>query len=449
MLHLITSSVPHISLLDIFARGGGGGSGSGDGDIVSIIALIGYFPAYYVSKFCNRLNLPKVVGYVTGGLAGTLVAIPLAFLSGGIGFIVFVGGAVGAWSGMNDLHARLRHNAKKSQAAMAVAASSDPAWQEAAIQTRIGQVFTAFQEDWSNFNTQRMQTYTTPVYLRHTYLMMKAIGQMNRQNLVGEPRLIQAIITDLQDHKSNEHDTFTTYIQAQANDQLIDRGDGKVIYADTSPFEEYWTFVRQGSDWVLSDIRQVSESLHMRDASLEAFAASNNMFYSPDWGWLLLPQRGQLFGKASFKNSDVNNHVIGEWQDLLVQLYTFVPAKTDSTQNYLIGQITLPKSYGGIIIKRRTFFDVITHAPKGYKKMSFEWPDFNKRYLVYATDVDQVTSFELLNPAFMAELYDMDLKVSIEVVDNVTYFYSKASNKDRRYEDMMKILVRAWRELKK
>jgi hypothetical protein len=67
---------------------------------------------------------------------------------------------------------------------------------------------------------------------------------------------------------------------------------------------------------------------------------------------------------------------------------------------------------------------------------------------VFATDMDKVTSFELLNPKFMADLYDKNLKVEIEVVDNVVYLYSKVGANEVRYADMLDILKQAFRELK-
>jgi hypothetical protein len=174
------------------------------------------------------------------------------------------------------------------------------------------------------------------------------------------------------------------------------------------------------------------------------FAQENGMFYSLDWGWLLLPKRGQLFSKSSFVNSDINNHVIGQWNGIIVQLYTYRPNKQTNV-NYQIAQITLPKSYGGILIKRK---GLLNFAPSGYQKVSYEWPDFNKRYAVFATDADKVTSFELLNPKFMADLYDRDLKVEIEVVDNIVYLYSKVGLQENHYPDMLEILRQAFRELK-
>lgn len=162
-----------------------------------------------------------------------------------------------------------------------------------------------------------------------------------------------------------------------------------------------------------------------------------------------MPTHGQLF-KNGFTN-DINNHVIGFWAgNLLVQLYTYGIKSGDNATHYMIGQITLPKSYGGILVERddNSIFKKRLFAPRGYKKVELEWGDFNKRYTIYATDENQVTSFELLNPSFMACLYDQDMKVDIEVVDNVVYLYSKLGKDEQRYVEMLEILKRSHKELK-
>nr|MBP7775385.1 DUF3137 domain-containing protein [Candidatus Saccharimonas sp.] len=87
-------------------------------------------------------------------------------------------------------------------------------------------------------------------------------------------------------------------------------------------------------------------------------------------------------------------------------------------------------------------------APKGYTKYEFEWPDFNKRYDVYATDADRLATFELLNPGFMAYLYDTDGNICIEVTDNIIYLYKNqkaATSAD--YQLMVTLMQKAYKEL--
>lgn len=459
-LHELTSVM---RLLPVFARaggggsgggGGGGGGGSGGGSGGGILA-IGYIPCHYVTGWCNR-HFDRLVAIIAGVLTAIVVTTLTAFVSGGLAFFVAIGAIIGIYSGLNDWLGRAVRGIKKSKKDLEVAASKDPVWQEETVKRRISTAFYQYQQDWSNFNVQNMQSYMTPEYYHHAWLMMTALYQMGRANVVANPVISSADVVQVKDAPLDDDDSFTVLIRARANDQLVDTRTKQVIYTDNSEFEELWQFQRKDSQWLLKGIGQSTANALLADPSLQRFAVNNGMFYSMDWGWLLLPQRGQLFGKANFKKSDINNHVIGTWNSQIVQLYTYIPVKgQNGSQNFLIGQITLPKSYGGIIVKRaaRGLGEMFRRTPRGYQKISFEWPDFNRRYDVYATDADKVTSFELLNPKFMADLYDKDLPVNIEVVDNTVYFYATAQAKgfmgnDQPYGQMLDVLVAAFKELR-
>src|SRR5690606_1094464 len=138
----------------------------------------------------------------------------------------------GVFAGVNNLHARVKRRAKASKQKLQFAASSDPAWQEASLKARIEQLYLAYQQDWSTFNLQRMQTYMAPRYFAHVNLMMKALYRMGRQNNVGEPKLLASDVVEVLDAAENSNDTFTAYIRGQANDQLIDASTREVIFTD-------------------------------------------------------------------------------------------------------------------------------------------------------------------------------------------------------------------------
>lgn len=438
------------STVTLFARGGGGGSGGG-GDGGSILILIGYLPAYFTTKTVNK-KLGTSPAYIAGSVVGLLVTMVMFVLSPGLGIITLFAAAFGVWQGTHDFMAKLLRKAKRAKKTLKHAASQDPYWQEANLEARVRQVFTEFQQDWSKFNLENMKNYLSPRYTTHIHLMMIALHQMGRRNEVTEPTIKQLQIVDAVDHADNEHDAFSVLIEASAHDTLIDTKTNETIFTDKSSFEELWHFDRENNSWMLEAIDQATADGMKKIPALESFAHERKMFYSLDWGWLLLPKRGQLFSKAQFGKSDINNHVIGAWGTIIVQLYTYIPSmKNAENNNYLIGQINLPKGYGGIIIKRKTKgLGWFQRKPRGYQKVSMEWPDFNKRYSVYATDVDQVTAFELLNPKFMADLYDKNLHVDIEVVDNLVYLFTKVAKGPRhdKYSSMLDILTQAHKELK-
>lgn len=443
----------HITLLtlqavDLIARAGGGGSSSGGSGGGGGIFALGYLASYYPTSYLNKRVSRRAALLV--GIAVTVLMLGGLFgLSPGIAIGMGVAGAVGVYSALHNMLGRMLNRAKKTKQQVDMAAATDPVWQEARIKERVSAVFQRYQYDWSNFDFDSMKTYLKPDYAEHMRLVLTALWQMGRRNVVSSPVMLSGEVIAATDADDDDHDYFEFYIQAQADDVLQDSKTGAVINRDTSTFEEIWQLDREGDDWFLQGIKQVTEAKQTLDPTLEAFAKTNGMYYSPDWGRLLLPQRGQLFGKAQLSRSDINNHVIGEWNGLIVQLYTYVPLPAlDRADNYLIAQINLPKSYGGIIVRRRSGFGLWRSKPNGYQELSLEWPDFNKRYQVLATDINLATSFELLNPGFMARLYDMDLKVDIEVVDNLVYLHSLVRGTGR-YPEMLTVLQMAYKELKR
>ena len=438
-----------LEIMPLLARAGGGGSssggGSGGGGIFALPAVV----AAGVAGFVRSKTGSKAAGVAVGMAGGT--AVSLLYLWGGtFAFIVamistVIGAFGGAWA---DKLGRFRKGSAAAQRSVQQAAASDAVWSPERLTEYAASIFGKFQHDWQQMNVASIRTYTTQRYANHISLMLYALQQMGRTNQMSNIRIKEIIITSAHDDANDQQDRVSFGILAQANDQLIDTTSGDVLTATTEEFGEQWNFMRHENTWLLDSIDQATEEESMLVRSLRQFAADNRMYFSPDWGNLLLPTRGQLF-KVGFKNADINNHIIGFWTgDLLVQLYTYRTKEDESGDQYVVGQINLPKSYGGILVERRGKLLSRLKAPRGYNKVSLEWGDFNKRYQVYATDENQVTSFELLNPSFMAWLYDQDIKVNIEVVDNVVYLYAKLSANEQRYEAMLEILKRSHKELK-
>lgn len=434
----------------IFARAGGGGSsssGDGEGIIFALPALV----AGGVASSVKKKTRSKAAAFFVGTAAGLVVS--LLYLIGGIFWFgaavvsTLVGASGGAFA---DKLGKFRKNSVVAQATAQQAAVSDSIWNQQSVIDYATQVFNRFQYDWSNFDAESIRQYTTQRYANHVGLMLYALRQMGRKNIMENLQINEVILTGAHDDVNNQGDRVSVGFLAQAEDKLIEVRSGRQLTVSNEEFGEQWNFVREGDTWKLDSIDQATEDETVLIQSLKQFAMANQMYFSPDWGRLLLPTRGQLF-KNGFTNTDINNHVIGFWTgNLLVQLYTYGVKDGDNTIHYMIGQITLPKSYGGILVERddNNVFRKRLFAPSGYKKVELEWGDFNKRYTVYATDENQVTSFELLNPSFMAWLYDQDVKVNIEVVDNAVYLYTRLGKDEQRYVEMLEILKRSHKELK-
>ena len=346
-----------------------------------------------------------------------------------ISIAAFLGGPAGYFGWFGKVSARVRRKAKND---IKRAASTDKAWDEEALNQYVKTVFSDFQRDWSNFDMPKIKNYLTPEYASHIMLMQAALELRNRRNTVNKTQILDLFPTDVDDLPGNTDDRVTYYINANANDILTENVEGKevLLFEDNNEFHEYWRLERRENTWLLDGISQLTESKLLLSNVVKEFAVSNGMFYSPDWGWLLLPSRGELFKEGSFGTSDINNHVIGVYHELLVELYTYIPKPRDANANknhYLVTQIALPKRYDSLmVIAKESFWskNIFNRTPKGYNKLETEWTDFNKRYEIFATDVEQATVFELLHPVFMEKLFALPFKLNIEVVDDVVYLYT-------------------------
>jgi hypothetical protein len=446
--------MPHDLLepLQFLARAGGGGSssgGGGGGSVFAVIAAIGYLPMHFVGQLLRkRLANSRfwIVGQACGWLLCVLFAI-CVLLAGILGALVATGAVFGMGAGLYNWFSKLKRN-KKTTAKLRKAALLDPAWNETAILARTNEIFRTFQADWSARAWEKMAAYMTPHYYQHTSLMIAALMQAKRINQVDNPWIKQSVITDLDDQEDNDSDTVRVQLLAQANDKVINEQTGGLIFQDGSEFTEYWRLKRQGDIWLLDGIDQATEAEWKRDVGLEQFASQNGFFYSLDYGWLLIPSRGQLFNTVSFGVSDINNHVIGMYNEYLLQLYTYDPVPGNAG-SFLIAQTNVPKSYGDVVVRRKHFANFV--KPSGLRKISMEWGDFNKKYEVFASTNEGVTSFELLHPAFMEKLEALPFEVNIEVVDNVVYLYSPQrtdKNSADKYQIMLEVLREAYKQMK-
>ena len=322
--------------------------------------------------------------------------------------------------------------------------------QEKQIHQDAQKIFENYQRDWTDFNYHSIKKYTTDHYYTHASLMLDLLKNLHRVNKVSKLKVKKVYLNT----PVNENTKFPVNISATFSfsglDEVYDTNDNKKLYsAYASSAIETWNFIYDGKTLKLAGISQPTESAPHLVKSLANFADQNNLFYSPDWGRYALPARGLIFGGASMKIADINNHVIGKWGDLLIQLYTYAetPGRTVGSY-YIVGQINVPKEYLGVIVKSKKF-KTGKKPSKSYEKFELEWNDFNDRYDVYAASRDALPAFELLNPKFMEYLYSKNPSYNLEVVDNVIYIYAPISTiAEKDYEDLLEVLKKAYDELK-
>lgn len=451
----------YIYIFETFARGGGGGSssGGGGGGGSEGIAAIGYLVGYYLTKLLKK-RIKKNVNLVS---AGFMVAISVALiilmltgsslLGGYIIFLVLLGLWMGWYSAINDVWAKLSKKIKKTNADLEKARASDAAWDEQTLHAMVSDVFMRYQYDWTRLDAANMQTYCTPGFADKSRLLLQTLRDLNRQNAVMNPNIIKIDTLEITDSADNAKDSFTVIIEAQADDSLLDINTRQTIFADKSSFVEFWSFLRSGNGWLLSGIEQSTADKRQVNNAVKGFAEQNNMYYSLDMGWLFLPQNGQVFHDRAFGKSDINNHVIGMYGKLLVQVYTYNSNYNKDSRNFVIGQINVPKAYGNILVRPKKkltqiFSGYDVNPVNGSQQYTLEWQDFNKMYEVFATDGDRLAAFELLNPKFMQMMHGLDDSIVLEVVGNIVYFRARQDTSRSTYDKLMSLLQQAYKELK-
>ncbi len=443
-----------VSPFHILARGGGGGSSSGGSGGGGLLALV-YAGGHVVGHFARR-KVHGILSWIIVGL-GIFAFCCLALLGfsdtsgSALSFYTVLAalvGIIGILAGRFGWFDGITNRLKKGRAKAAQAAQTDSKFDTTTLIPQMKDLFIRFQNDWQNFDTDSLQTYLTPRYFEHVRLQLAALYMMGRQNLVSNVQFYDVGVTDLTDTVSNDGDRVEIVFNAVAHDQLIRTADQNVLMTDDSEFTEFWELdSTPDGRWLLDGIRQATEDTYRLRDDIATFARTNNLYYSPDWGRLLLPGRGELFSGATFKTSDINNHCIGLYHNILIQLYTYQPIPNQQTYDKIIAQVTVPKQYGRILIRpKQNLLQRPFSHPSGLNRLETEWQDFNQRYELWADHAEQVTTFELLQPSYMEQLYGLPFTVTIEVVDNVIYLATDTTHGN--YQGLMQCLIQAFTELK-
>lgn len=400
----------------VWARAGGGGSGGGGGGGGGSFSSHSY-------------------GSSTAGGSSNIGLVSLIFI---VAVIWIIGRVI-----RRSLKSKKQNEIAKQ--VISAAATQDVAWQEDVLLARAKEVFYQFQKAWSENNVAVMQTLLTPEYFKRMVLELNVLKNQGRRNIMESVSLISLKVNAAQDSADNNQDKFTVELTASAKDKLLDVIKDEVLYVDSSLFIEYWTFKRINDIWYLDIIKQSTENVVLTESAIAEFARQNNFYYDPDFGWLMMPDKGVLFNKTNFKVSDINNHVIGYYRDKIVEFYTYIPnANSKISTNYLVAQAILPINYENILIKKKQF---INWPHFGLRYIELESVEFNNKFRVWAGKKDQVNSLELLTPNFMEKIYNLPFELNIEIVGNTLYLYTKERG-SVNYPRMLEVLSWAFDEMK-
>lgn len=317
-------------------------------------------------------------------------------------------------------------------------------WSEQDLKDRATLVFYAFQKAWSENDLNTLKLYVSDHFYDQLSMEMFVLSNQKRENKMYNIELKEVIFKDTYDDADDTKDCFRAFITASAKDVLYDTEHNVELYTDSSSFSEMWTFLRTDGLWKLDAINQASDEIDSNSLGFFTFANIHSFYYNPDFGSLMIPNRGVLFSDIDFGKVDINNHVIGRYKDKIVEFYSTVFNDNDE---YLVCQAILPTEYGDILVRKKNSPYRVSSALNALRKIEMESNTFNDVFDVYFSKSEGNPTFELLNPLFMAYIMQLPFDISIEIVGNTLYIYTKGVV-DASYEKMLDILSRSFDEMK-
>ena len=141
-------------------------------------------------------------------------------------------------------------------------ARQDPLLRPAELQKTVQATFLKLQECWTARDYAPMQ----PLLMADLYAQHCAqIAGMKRNheiNVIASLQVLRIDLVNVRYMNKPEQSEFTALITARARDYYKDDRTGNFVRGDgaAATFQEFWTFQRQGSGWVLREIEQTRES---------------------------------------------------------------------------------------------------------------------------------------------------------------------------------------------
>ncbi|MFA7158405.1 MAG: TIM44-like domain-containing protein [Kiritimatiellia bacterium] len=160
--------------------------------------------------------------------------------------------------------------AEKTRKLLEFIARVDQDFEPVKLTAMAKEVFLKLQECWQARAYEPMRPLMAPdLFAEHERQLaaMKAQHEINRMEGLRVDAIDIVHVRYMNDPAQRE---FTALITATMKDFYVDDRTGKILRGDDSEamFQEFWTFHRQGSKWVLGEIEQTKESKALKEENL-------------------------------------------------------------------------------------------------------------------------------------------------------------------------------------
>lgn len=153
-------------------------------------------------------------------------------------------------------------------------ARQDPAADPAALEARVRELFLKLQECWQAREYWPMAEEMVPFLHKEHGRQLAAMRRNHEINVLEGIAVLAVDLVGLSWTDDPDRREFTALITARARDYYRDDRTGAFLRGDRTPagFQEFWTFQRRGSRWILLEIEQTKESDRLtREDFVESF----------------------------------------------------------------------------------------------------------------------------------------------------------------------------------
>ncbi len=166
---------------------------------------------------------------------------------------------------------RLNKKSKECHVLLDQVRQREKGWDTATLEDIVRRIFMSVQQAWCEQDLKCLEFLTKGNARAELKFKMSELTQKGHKNRMDDLEITGIKLLNVQNYLDDELDNFTVKIDAKARDYTVD-ADGTVVSANTQKkkkyknpsnipseaFHEFWTFEREGDDWVLLDLAQAS-----------------------------------------------------------------------------------------------------------------------------------------------------------------------------------------------
>ena len=155
----------------------------------------------------------------------------------------------------------------------------DPSVAPETLRQLAGSCFRKLEECWEKRDYGPMEPLMMPsLFAQHT-AQIRGMVRNHEINRIEDLKVEKVDLVNVRYTEKPNQREFTALISASARDYYVEETTGKFIRGDktSARFQEFWTFQRMDSQWLLREIEQSGESDYLKDENFAEMLTDQNL----------------------------------------------------------------------------------------------------------------------------------------------------------------------------